>query len=144
MIKPAELSSLFSNDHFLKYPIIEIPQSFRDERGLISNIADGNLGDVAVITSSAKSTRANHYHEDDWHLSFLLSGRMIYSWKSLDSSDKGEIEVSASSLFYTPKRTVHRMYFLEQSTFIAVSKLNRNQENYELDTKRVGSDFFDK
>jgi dTDP-4-dehydrorhamnose 3,5-epimerase-like enzyme len=144
MIKPAELSSLFSNDHFLKYPIIEIPQSFRDERGLISNIADGNLGDVAVITSIAKSIRANHYHEDDWHLSFLLSGRMIYSWKSLDSSDKGEIEVSASSLFYTPQRTVHRMYFLEESTFIAVSKLNRNQENYELDTKRVGSDFFDK
>ena len=144
MIKPAELSPLFTNDHFTSYPIVKIPQSFQDERGLISNIADGNLGDVAVITSSAKSIRANHYHEDDWHLSFLLSGRMIYSWKSLDSSDKGEIEVRASSLFYTPKRTVHRMYFLEVSTFIAVSKLNRNQENYELDTKRVGTDFFDK
>lgn len=141
MIKPEELSSLFRQEHFSNYPLIEIPQSFKDERGLISNIADGRLGDVAVISSTAQAIRANHYHEEDWHLSFLLSGKMLYSWKSLDSSDQGEIEISAGSLFYTPKRTVHRMKFLHESTFIAVSKLNRNQENYESDTKRVGQEF---
>jgi dTDP-4-dehydrorhamnose 3,5-epimerase-like enzyme len=141
MEKPAELSPLFNNYHFAKYPLVEIPQHFRDERGLISNIADGHLGDVAVITSVANAIRANHYHEEDWHLSFLLSGKMLYSWKSLDSADHGEIEISAGSLFYTPKRTIHRMKFLEESTFVAVSKLNRNQENYEEDTVRVGPDF---
>jgi len=141
MIKPEELSSLFKQEYFLNYPLVEIPQSFKDERGLISNIADGRLGDVAVISSAPQAIRANHYHEEDWHLSFLLSGKMLYSWKSLDSSDQGEIEISAGSLFYTPKRTVHRMKFLQESTFIAVSKLNRNQENYEADTKRVGQEF---
>jgi len=141
MEKPAELSALFQNNHFIKYPIVEIPQSFRDERGLISNIADGHLGDVAIISSVAKAIRANHYHEDDWHLSYLLSGKMLYSWEALDSADQGEIEILAGTLFYTPKRTVHRMKFLEEGTFIAVSKLNRNQANYESDTKRVGPDF---
>lgn len=141
MFKPEELSSLFKESHFAKYPLVEIPQKFTDERGVISNIADGNLGDVAVISSTANAIRANHYHEEDWHLSFLVSGKMLYSWKSLDTSDSGVIEISAGSLFYTPKRTVHRMKFLEESLFIAVSKLNRNQENYEADTKRVGPEF---
>lgn len=141
MNKPEELSSLFKESHFARYPLVEIPQKFKDERGVISNIADGQLGDVAVISSTAHAVRANHYHEEDWHLSFLVSGKMLYSWKSLDTSDNGEIEISAGSLFYTPKRTIHRMKFLEESLFIAVSKLNRNQEHYEADTKRVGSEF---
>jgi len=141
MHKPSELSSLFHEEHFSSYPLVDIPQSFKDERGLISNIADGNLGDVAVISSEAKAIRANHYHEEDWHLSYLLSGKMLYKWKALDSSDQGEIEIAAGFLFYTPKRTVHRMTFLEPSGFIAVSKLNRNQANYEFDTKRVGQEF---
>ena len=62
---PKELSELFQEKHFTNYPFVEIPQSFSDERGSIENIADGNLGDVAVITSVAGAMRANHLYEHD-------------------------------------------------------------------------------
>lgn len=142
MKKPAELSPLFHDTHFKDYPLIEIPQSFKDERGLIANIADGSLGDVAVITSHAGSIRANHYHEKDWHLSYLLTGSMIYTWKAVNGSDRGEIEIKAGQLFYTPSMIAHRMKFTADSVFVAVSKLNRNQENYESDTSRIDNEFF--
>ena len=80
---PSELGKIFSEDCFSNYPIVEIPQIFSDERGTIANIADGRLGDVAVIESKKSAIRANHYHETDWHLSYLVTGRMLYSWKSL-------------------------------------------------------------
>lgn len=130
---------MFSGSHFSSYPIISIPQEFHDQRGYIFNIADGVLGDVAVIFSSPGSTRANHYHETDWHLSFLLSGSMRYSWKSLDRQDKGEMVLQAGTLFFTPQRTIHKMLFLEESTFIAISKLGRSKLNYESDTVRVNN-----
>jgi dTDP-4-dehydrorhamnose 3,5-epimerase-like enzyme len=101
------------------------------------NIADGVLGDVAVISSIPGSIRANHYHETDWHLSFLLSGSMRYSWKSLDTEDKGQIDIGAGTLFFTPEKTIHQMLFLKESIFIAISKLGRSKLNYESDTVRV-------
>jgi len=112
---PTALSSLFSEEHFVNYPKVVIPQEFFDDRGSIRNIADGALGDVAVITSVNTSIRANHYHDKDWHLSYIVSGSM---------------------------RSPHKMIFLEESTFIAVSALSRNQENYESDTKRLPENFF--
>lgn len=142
MKKPDELSYLFNDSHFRNYPLVEIPQIFKDDRGLIANIADGDLGDVALITSNFDSIRANHYHKNDWHLSYLVSGTIVYTWKAIHGQDEGEIVIEAGQLFYTPKMVAHRMKFVVESTFVAISKLNRNKENYEADTNRLDHDFF--
>ena len=78
---PSTLSSLFSVENFANYPKVLIPQIFNDERGSIKNIADGRLGDVAIISSQKSSIRASHVHENDWHFSYLVSGQMRYFWK---------------------------------------------------------------
>ncbi len=144
MQTPKSLSSLFKDSHFSNYPIIDIPQSFTDERGVILNIADGDLGDVAFITCTPDAVRANHIHKNDWHLTYLINGRMIYQWEDTTSGvRKGKIEVVAGQLFYTPPNTAHKMTFLTESSFIAVSGLHRDQASYELDTLRLASDFFD-
>ena len=143
MKTPDSFSSLFSPSSFEKYPIVTVPQRFFDERGEILNIADGTLGDVAFITSNKGAVRANHVHNYDWHLTFLISGIMIYQWKESMNSEKQErLEVSAGQLFYTPSNTPHKMTFLEDSQFIAVSGLHRDKESYENDTKRLNEDFF--
>jgi dTDP-4-dehydrorhamnose 3,5-epimerase-like enzyme len=140
---PRELSALFTTSHFQNYPKIMIPQVFSDERGLISNIADGKLGDVAVITSTVGSIRANHFHHADWHFSYMVSGSMNYSWKPMDdSSNQQSIIASAGDLIYTPPLVAHKMEFLEESCFIAISALSRNQENYEADTVRLEATHF--
>jgi uncharacterized RmlC-like cupin family protein len=121
-----------------------VPQNFEDERGIIKNIADGKLGDVAVITSKANSVRANHVHENDWHLSYIVSGSMKYFWKNeVETGETKSIVVKAGEMVYTPKKSPHKMQFLEDSTFIAISQLSRVQENYEEDTKRLPDNFFE-
>jgi uncharacterized RmlC-like cupin family protein len=121
-----------------------VPQNFEDERGVIKNIADGKLGDVAIITSKANSVRANHVHDDDWHLSYLVSGSMKYFWKNeIEASETKSVVIKAGEMVYTPKKSPHKMQFLEDSIFIAVSQLSRVQENYEEDTKRLPDNFFE-
>jgi len=69
---------------------------------------------------------------------------MVYQWEQLNSGKtKSKIEVVAGQLFYTPKNIAHKMTFLEKSSFIAVSGLNRDQDSYELDTQRLDSDYFE-
>ena len=121
-----------------------VPQNFEDERGIIKNIADGKLGDVAIITSKANSIRANHVHDNDWHLSYIVSGSMKYFWKNeIETAEIKSIVVKAGEMVYTPKKSPHKMQFLEDSTFIAISQLSRVQENYEEDTKRLPDNFFE-
>jgi quercetin dioxygenase-like cupin family protein len=68
---------------------------------------------------------------------------MIYQWKVSPLSDSEErIEISTGQLFYTPANTPHKMTFLEESQFIAVSGLHRDKDSYESDTKRLAEDFF--
>jgi hypothetical protein len=45
-------------------------------------------------------------------------------------------------MVYTPSKAPHKMVFLEDSVFIAISELSRVQENYEADTKRLPDNFF--
>jgi len=144
MIIPPGLQGFFSTEHFNNYPKISLPQQFIDNRGTITNIADGSIGDVAVISSIKGAIRANHFHESDWHLTFMISGSMTYLWKqTLDSDEFENLICSSGDLVYTPPCTPHKMVFLENSTFIAVSALSRSQANYELDTQRLPDNFFD-
>ena len=141
---PKELSKIFTEGHFKNYPKVLVPQNFEDERGIIKNIADGKLGDVAIITSKTNSIRANHVHDNDWHLSYIVSGSMKYFWKNeIETAEIKSIVVKAGEMVYTPKKSPHKMQFLEDSTFIAISQLSRVQENYEEDTKRLPDNFFE-
>jgi uncharacterized RmlC-like cupin family protein len=137
---PLALQKYFREDSFLNYPLIEIPQKFIDERGSIVNIADGTLGDVAVITSKPNSIRANHVHKEDWHLSYLVDGEIKYFWEE-DLKQKSMI-IKPGELFYTPPKTPHKMIFLKESTFIAVAAMSRTQENYDNDTTRLEDGHF--
>lgn len=140
---PIQLSKLFSTEHFENYPFVKLPQIFEDERGFIANIADGNLGDVAVIHSKKNSVRANHVHSKDWHISYMVFGSMLYTWRdSIDGEVTNQVEVNAGDLIYTPPKTPHKMVFTIDSTFIAVAALSRSQVAYEQDTQRLAEGFF--
>lgn len=140
---PPELSQMFRLEHFSNYPLVSIPQSYTDERGVILNIADGKLGDVAVIYSNRGSSRANHLHKQDWHLSYLVYGSMRYLWQD-DSQNaiSNSLIVKKGDLVFTPSGVAHKMEFLEDTCFIAVAALHRDSNNYEADTQRLSDDFF--
>jgi dTDP-4-dehydrorhamnose 3,5-epimerase-like enzyme len=140
---PSELDAYFKNVNFVNYPFISIPQEFSDDRGLISNIADGKLGDVAVIRSKVGSVRANHYHREDWHLCYLISGEMEYAWKdSLGDGESRRVVVASSQMIFTPSMTPHRIKFLQDSIFLSISRLSRISQNYEKDTIKFENELF--
>jgi uncharacterized RmlC-like cupin family protein len=140
MVIPEGISQFFKPENFETYPLIHLPQEFVDSRGSIVNIADGDLGDVAVITSKPNSIRANHMHKEDWHLSYLVDGEIKYFWEE-DFKQKSII-IKPGKLFYTPPKTPHKMVFLKESIFIAVAAMSRTQENYENDTTRLEDGHF--
>jgi len=137
---PSSLQKYFTSSSFSNYPIIDIPQKFSDDRGLIINIADGELGDVAVISSKPSSIRANHVHKEDWHLSYLIDGEIKYFWE--ENSLQKSMIIRPGQLFYTPPRIPHKMEFLKDSIFIAVAAMSRTQDNYEMDTTRLDETYF--
>jgi uncharacterized RmlC-like cupin family protein len=141
VIIPESISDFFKPEDFNTYPLIRVPQQFSDSRGSIVNIADGRLGDVAVIESNLNAIRANHVHKDDWHLSYLVEGEIKYYWEVDDRQDS--IVIQPGQLFYTPPQVPHKMLFLKKSLFIAVAGLSRTQDNYESDTIRLDEKYFE-
>ena len=135
IVIPSEISGFFKQSDFQNYPKVAIPQTFEDDRGIISNISDGVLGDVAIIESVKNSVRANHVHKSDWHLSFCVTGSLIYSFEDLNGN-VSSMEISKGELFFTPEAVPHRMDFLENTILVVVSKNSRLQEKYEEDTQK--------
>jgi dTDP-4-dehydrorhamnose 3,5-epimerase-like enzyme len=142
MIVPKELESYFDESDFSEYPLVKIPQEFADSRGVIRNLADGNIGDVAIISSNAGSIRANHVHGNDWHLCYLVHGSMEYHWKD-ESEENKKLIFGANQMVFTPALVPHKMVAIESSTFLSISRLSRISANYEADTQKLQADFFE-
>ena len=134
-IVPIELLEYFRTGKFQNYPFVEFPQRFLDDRGEIVNIADGIIGDVAVIQSEIGAVRANHYHKTDWHITYIVSGKLKYSW--ITDGEVNAVTVSPGQAVFTPIMVPHKMEFDEQSVMIAVARNSRTQDNYEADTIKI-------
>jgi uncharacterized RmlC-like cupin family protein len=122
-------------EEFPDYPFVEFPQRFLDDRGEIVNIADGRIGDVAVIQSEVGAVRANHYHKTDWHITYIVSGNLKYTWVSNETVQS--VVVSPGQAVFTPVMVPHKMEFDEKSVMIAIARNSRTQDNYESDTIKI-------
>lgn len=119
------------------YPLIRPVQSYIDNRGSIVNLADGEIGDVAVITSEAGAIRASHFHNEDWHICHLTQGGLIYFWRDLSDLTTKKIAISPGMSVITPPLVAHKFEFIEKSTLVVISKLSRIKSNYDIDTNQL-------
>lgn len=119
-----------------------IQPEFTDERGGITKILDDGkttIKSVLLITCKKGAIRANHYHKQDSHYCYMLSGSMEYTEKPVDADDsqKETIIVKMGDMVYSPPMTMHAMRFLEDSVFFVMAIQSRSQADYESDTVRV-------
>lgn len=124
----------------LKDEIISQPKVVaNDARGIIQQLTDQPFYSVLRITSKKGTVRANHYHQKDSHLCYLVSGKIRYVHRdALDNqAPLEEVIVNPGDLFYTPPMIAHAMHFLEDSEFYTFSGLKREQGAYEEDLIRV-------
>ncbi len=139
---PDELSNYFDKKDFSNYPLVNIPQEFRDSRGQIHNLADGIIGDVAIISSKKGAVRANHVHKNDWHLCYVIHGSLEYYWVD-DERQKHKLAVTAHQMIFTPALVAHKLVAITDSKFLSISRLSRISAKYEEDTEKIEIDFFD-
>lgn len=118
--------------------IVKLDQPFLDERGCIQPLLDLRTESALIINSSKGSVRANHYHKTDWHYCYVISGQIDYFHRPVGTTaSPKKVSVKKGELFFTPPLVEHAMLFTEDTTFLTLSRNQRNQNAYEEDLVRV-------
>ena len=111
---------------------------FKDKRGTLQKIIDGNFSSCIEVFSKKGSIRANHYHKKDKHFMYIISGELLYSYKNRKRGSKVKIKkMKKGDLFFTPAMQEHMAYFTKNTHFLAFSTRKRTQFDYENDVIRV-------
>jgi quercetin dioxygenase-like cupin family protein len=124
-----------------KYPTnprVPLPEGYKDTRGIIQNLLLTTVSNVALVTSKKGSTRSNHYHKEDWHYLYVVSGSLNYYERDIDGS--GDVEpliIKAGELIFTPPLKVHKTVFLEDTIMISMGKKSQDHVHHEEDVVRV-------
>ena len=114
---------------------------FKDKRGTLQKIIDGNFSSCIEVFSKKGSIRANHYHKKDKHFMYIISGELLYSYKNRKRGSKVKIKkMKKGDLFFTPAMQEHMAYFTKNTHFLAFSTRKRTRFDYEKDLIRVEID----
>lgn len=117
-------------------PDVPVDPPFRDERGAITNVWLSGCQSVAVITSKARTIRANHVHTTDWHVAHVVTGRVWYYWRDGHGTLHRRVYEAGDS-FYSGPGEPHAMAFPVDTTFITVARNVRDHETHESDLVRT-------
>ena len=122
-----------------KFKLIhKLGKKFKDKRGTLQKILDGNFSSCIEVYSKKGTTRANHYHKKDKHFMYIISGELLYSYKDRKKGAKVKIKkMKTGDLFFTPAMQEHMTYFSKKTHFLAFSTRKRTQFDYEKDLVRV-------
>lgn len=115
--------------------------TYKDERGEIIEVAEGEFRAIQIITSKKGSIRSNHYHKKGGHLLYVLSGKMRYveHWPEPDCPVVLVTEkiVSAGESIFTGPMIPHATEFLEDTVLVCAATITRADGAYEEDLVKV-------
>ncbi len=112
-----------------------------DNRGLIYFITALNFSmkNALFILSKKGALRANHYHQKDTHVTYLITGKFEYFEKKVQSNRFGTVSriIHPGEMVETLPNTIHAMKFMEDSSMLVLTTEKRDQKSYEGDTVRI-------
>ena len=119
--------------------LLQLPEPYIDDRGLIQPLLDIETRSGVIIHSREGAIRGNHFHKEDFHYCYVVSGRLLYVSRAVDNEDAtpDEIEIGPGEMFFTPPMVEHAMVMLEPTVFLAFGGRTRQQQAYEDDLVRV-------
>ena len=116
----------------------KVGKTFKDKRGWLKKILDGNFSSCIEIYSKKGSIRANHYHKKDTHFIYVINGEILYFYKDRKKGTKTKFKLmKKSDLFFTPSMQEHMAYFTKNTHFLAFSTRKRTKFDYEKDLIKV-------
>jgi oxalate decarboxylase/phosphoglucose isomerase-like protein (cupin superfamily) len=117
---------------------------FTDERGSIQNLLTEPCGGVSIIHTKAGSYRSDHWHREDGHWLYVLSGLMHYSETPVVSeASPGSVDyppyfaVAQGEMIFTGSRVWHKTWFPVDTVLISMSLRPRDHLSHESDVVRA-------
>ena len=112
-----------------------IDPAIKDVRGEITNVFEGRIEHIALITSKKGTVRANHYHKQDHQFIYLVSGAFESHSVDINNTSKRQVlEIKPGDIVETPALIAHAQKFTEDSVFLALTTRQREAGKYEEDT----------
>lgn len=130
-----EYVSKVNASNFPKDVEVPLDTPFIDQRGTIQNIWLGQSGSITIIDSKKGSIRAKHKHTEDWHATYILSGRVKYI-EGEPNIEQVEKIFESGSLFFTRPDIYHIMEFLEDTKIITINGILKDHDSYNKDVVR--------
>jgi dTDP-4-dehydrorhamnose 3,5-epimerase-like enzyme len=116
---------------------VSLGSSFVDERGIIQNIINASFNHVGIITSKKGCTRSNHYHLTNSHYMYIISGKMEY-WERDLNSDIITMDIcEPGEMVFTGSKLVHKTVFLEDTVMMTFAANYRGPEFDKNDTVKM-------
>ena len=133
-----EYTTAVENKDYPQSILVPLDVPFVNHNGLIQNLLNTPINGAAIIVSTKGSVRSNHYHKEDFHYLYIVSGSMEYYERGVDEEFTGEpLIVGPGQMVFTPPMKVHKTVFLEDTFMISLSKRNRDHDSHEEDVVRL-------
>lgn len=118
-------------------PQILIPKDINvDKRGRIITLPTFATRETTLIESYAGAVRGNHYHLDESHLMYVVTGKMIYIEQS-EETGLQVVELGPGESVVTPAGAAHCTLFPEDTVFVTLSDALRADGAYETSVVRI-------
>jgi oxalate decarboxylase/phosphoglucose isomerase-like protein (cupin superfamily) len=118
--------------------ISPLGERFGDDEHFIQNLLERPCGGVAIIRSRAGSSRSHHWHREDAHWLYCLSGEFEYLERPVGAAEEPERRIiRQGELVYTAPRVEHSTYFPVDTVLISMSLRPRDKSSHESDVVRV-------
>lgn len=114
---------------------LQLSVPFLDDRGKIQNLfTSGEIESVAVITSEKGSVRSNHWHRENSHHLYIVSGEIKYSERNLDGTERIETIVREGEVISTGPNKVHKVEMLTNTIMISLAPRSNAPDHHDQDT----------
>ena len=135
-----EYSELVIQGKFPEDIRVPLGTFFVDARGVIQNILLSPITSTAIITSKAGTERSNHWHRENWHYLYVISGSMEYyerpAGQPSDEITSIPTIIKTGEMVFTRPYYVHKTVFKEDTILLSLGHGIKDHENHEADLVR--------
>ena len=121
---------------FKRSKIISNKLIHSDSRGDFLSIIDDKINNISFLKSKKNTIRSNHYHLNDWHYIYVISGSIHYLFKKINEKKINYLHVKKGEVIFTPPMEIHTTYFSQETNMIVANGQNRKKNTYENDLVR--------
>ncbi len=114
--------------------------SFEDERGVISDLIEGEeINAITRITFNTNAVRANHYHKKTFQWNYVLEGEILLATRMPNEKPKSVV-MKKGELYVTIPNEEHALKGLSEfADLLVFTKGPRAGKEYESDTFKLDS-----